>query len=101
MIPRYSRPAMTAIWSPESRFRIWSQWTPVLLTPVQLAACIGAIRSQVIARKFLPATSGLALLNGTVGFGYHVRGVLRRPGGRNDRHFEYQRFLSRRAPSCC
>ncbi|ACB27580.1 adenylosuccinate lyase [Methylobacterium radiotolerans] len=23
MIPRYSRPAMTAIWSPESRFRIW------------------------------------------------------------------------------
>jgi len=23
MIPRYSRPAMTAIWSPESKFRIW------------------------------------------------------------------------------
>ena len=23
MIPRYSRPAMTAIWSPENRFRIW------------------------------------------------------------------------------
>jgi len=23
MIPRYSRPAMTAIWSPESRFKIW------------------------------------------------------------------------------
>ncbi|KQQ40848.1 adenylosuccinate lyase [Methylobacterium sp. Leaf125] len=23
MIPRYSRPEMTAIWSPESRFRIW------------------------------------------------------------------------------
>ncbi|MCJ2057673.1 adenylosuccinate lyase [Methylobacterium sp. J-048] len=23
MIPRYSRPTMTAIWSPESRFRIW------------------------------------------------------------------------------
>ncbi len=23
MIPRYSPPAMTAIWSPESRFRIW------------------------------------------------------------------------------
>jgi adenylosuccinate lyase len=23
MIPRYSRPAITAIWSPESRFRIW------------------------------------------------------------------------------
>ncbi len=24
MVPRYSRPEMTAIWSPENRFRIWS-----------------------------------------------------------------------------
>ena len=23
MIPRYSRPEMTAIWAPENRFRIW------------------------------------------------------------------------------
>ncbi|MGN6571902.1 MAG: adenylosuccinate lyase, partial [Pseudolabrys sp.] len=23
MIPRYSRPAMTAIWSPETKYRIW------------------------------------------------------------------------------
>ena len=23
MIPRYSRPEMTAIWSPETKFRIW------------------------------------------------------------------------------
>ncbi|HKG76883.1 MAG TPA: lyase family protein, partial [Beijerinckiaceae bacterium] len=23
MIPRYSRPAMTAIWSPDTKFRIW------------------------------------------------------------------------------
>ena len=23
MVPRYSRPAMTAIWAPENRFRIW------------------------------------------------------------------------------
>ena len=23
MVPRYSRPAMTAIWSPETRFCIW------------------------------------------------------------------------------
>ena len=25
MVPRYSRPAMTAIWSAENRFRIWWQ----------------------------------------------------------------------------
>ena len=23
MVPRYSRPAMTAIWAPENRYRIW------------------------------------------------------------------------------
>ena len=23
MIPRYARPAMTAIWEPENRYRIW------------------------------------------------------------------------------
>ena len=23
MVPRYARPDMTAIWSPENRFRIW------------------------------------------------------------------------------
>ena len=23
MIPRYSRPAMTAIWSPETKYKIW------------------------------------------------------------------------------
>ena len=25
MVPRYSRPEMTAIWSPENRYRIWWQ----------------------------------------------------------------------------
>ena len=66
----------------KSRFKIWSQWTPVILAPVQFGICIGAIFSETVAQKALPASSGLALLNGTVGFGYHVRGVMRRPGGR-------------------
>ena len=51
------------------------------MTPIQLGACVGAIFSERMAKTFLPASSGLALLNGTVGFGYHVRGVLRRSGG--------------------
>jgi hypothetical protein len=66
----------------KSRFRIWAQWTPVILAPIQLVACTGAIFSERVARRLLPATSGLALVNGSVGFGYHVRGILRRPGGR-------------------
>lgn len=66
----------------KSRFRIWAQWTPVILTPFQFGACIGAIFSERVAKRLLPATSALALVDGAIGFGYHVRGVLRRPGGK-------------------
>ncbi len=66
----------------KSRFRIWAQWTPVLLTPIQFGACVAAIFSENAARKFLPATSTLAMIDGAVGFGYHVRGIARRPGGK-------------------
>ncbi|MFZ0594236.1 MAG: hypothetical protein WAM39_27520 [Bryobacteraceae bacterium] len=66
----------------KSRFRIGAQWTPVVLAPLQLAACVGAIFSKRVATRLLPAASALALVDGTVGFGYHVRGIARRPGGR-------------------
>jgi hypothetical protein len=66
----------------KSRFRIWSQWTPVLLAPVQLATCVGAISNERIARKALPVTSGLAMVDGAIGLFYHVRGIMRRPGGK-------------------
>ncbi|HEY7210755.1 MAG TPA: hypothetical protein VH477_10830 [Bryobacteraceae bacterium] len=66
----------------KSRFRIWAQWTPVLLAPMQFGACMAAIWSERAARRLLPATSALAMIDGTVGFGYHVRGILRRPGGK-------------------
>jgi hypothetical protein len=66
----------------KSRFRIWAQWTPVLLAPIQAASCVAAMVHEGSARKILPATSALAAVNGAVGFGYHARGILRRPGGR-------------------
>ena len=53
----------------KSRFRIWAQWTPVLLTPIQFGACVGAIFSERVARRLLPVTSGLAMVDGMVGFG--------------------------------
>lgn len=71
----------------KSRFRIWAQWTPVILAPVQFGACVAAIFSARAARKLLPAASALALADGAVGFGYHVRGIARRPGGR--KHWLY------------
>jgi hypothetical protein len=66
----------------KSRFRIWAQWTPVILAPIQLVACIGTIFNERIATTLLPATSALALVDGAIGFGYHARGIARRPGGR-------------------
>lgn len=65
----------------KTNFRYKAQWTPVLLTPVLMAAGIGAIKSRRIANTALPAVSALALADGAVGFYYHARGIARRPGG--------------------
>ena len=33
MIPRYSRPEMTAIWEPENKFRIWFEIEAIIDLP--------------------------------------------------------------------
>ena len=65
----------------KSRFRIWAQWTPIILTPILMAAAFGAIKSRRVANTLLPAVSAVALADGAAGFFYHARGVVRRPGG--------------------
>lgn len=65
----------------KTNFRYKAQWTPVLLTPVLMAAAGGAIKSRRIANTLLPAVSALALADGAAGFYYHARGIARRPGG--------------------
>jgi hypothetical protein len=57
------------------------QWSPIILTPIMAAAGFGAVRSRTVARTLLPAASAAAVLDGTVGFFFHARGILRRPGG--------------------
>jgi hypothetical protein len=57
------------------------QWTPIITTPLLMAACFGAIWNRTMARVFLPLTSTIAVLNGLVGFFYHARGVRRRAAG--------------------
>jgi hypothetical protein len=71
----------------KSRFKIWAQWTPVILAPIQLSACVGAIFSKRVAQKMLPAVSTLAIVDGGVGFAYHVRGIANRTGGK--KHWLY------------
>jgi hypothetical protein len=84
--------AVTAIWAffsgfealyshYKTNFRYKAQWTPVLLTPLVMAAAAGAVKSRRIANTALPIVSALALADGAVGFYYHARGIVRRPGG--------------------
>lgn len=58
-----------------------SQWIPVLLSPVIVAAGFGAVASGRIARTVLPLASLAAIATGSLGLFYHARGVVRRSGG--------------------
>jgi hypothetical protein len=65
----------------KNNFAYRVQWTPIITTPLLMAAGFGAIWSRTIARVFLPIASAIAVLNGLVGFFYHARGIRHRAGG--------------------
>ena len=65
----------------KNNFAYRVQWSPILLMPAIIAAGCGAIWSRAVARTLLPVVSALAVLTGAIGFFYHARGFLRRPGG--------------------
>lgn len=65
----------------KNNFRYKVQYTPLITAPLLMAAGAGAIVDKRIAQTALPAASALAIINGSVGFFYHVRGTARRAGG--------------------
>ena len=65
----------------KNNFTYRIEWTPILLTPAVMIAGFGSLWSKWMGRVLLPFTSALALLSGMLGLFYHVRGLLRRPGG--------------------
>ncbi|HEY5382148.1 MAG TPA: hypothetical protein VIJ65_07820 [Acidobacteriaceae bacterium] len=65
----------------KDNFKYKVQWSPILLTPLMLLATLGSLRSKRMANTLLPAASAVLMLDGVVGTGYHVRGILRRSGG--------------------
>ncbi|HEY2800231.1 MAG TPA: hypothetical protein VGI85_06535 [Chthoniobacterales bacterium] len=65
----------------KNNFRYFAQWTPIIIAPLLMGAAAGAIVSPKVARTWLPAMSALAIADGTAGFFYHARGVIRRPAG--------------------
>jgi hypothetical protein len=66
----------------KNNFRYKAQWSPVVIAPILAGAAIASVKSRRIATTALPAVSVVAGLDAAVGFYYHARGVLRRPGGR-------------------
>ena len=67
---------------PKSIFRYRIQWSPVILAPILAAAAFLSVKKRRVATTALPALSAIACADAAVGFYYHARGVLRRPGGR-------------------
>ena len=66
----------------KNNFRYWVQWTPIAIAPVLAGVAFGSVKSRKLATTALPAMSALAGADAAVGFFFHARGVLRRPGGR-------------------
>ncbi len=65
----------------KNNFRYLAQWTPVVIAPLLAATSFASIKSRRVATTALPALSIIAGVDSAVGFFYHGRGVLRRPGG--------------------
>lgn len=71
----------------KNNFRYKMQWSPIVIAPMLAAAAFASVRSRRMATTALPALSAVASADAAIGFYYHARGVLRRPGGR--RHLLY------------
>lgn len=65
----------------KNNFRYKAQWTPIVITPMLIAAGAHSLKNPRTAQTWLPAVSAIAMLDGGIGFFYHSRGVMRRPGG--------------------
>jgi hypothetical protein len=65
----------------KNNFRYAVQWTPIIIAPLLAASAFASLRSRRIAAQALPTLSVVAAADSAIGFFYHGRGVLRRPGG--------------------
>ncbi len=65
----------------KNNFRYKVQWSPIIIAPILAAAAFASAGSGGRLPQFFRRRSALASADAAVGFYYHVRGVLRRPGG--------------------
>ena len=62
-------------------------WTPIWVTPPMALAAVGAACSERVARDVLPVASAVTFLDGVLGFGLHLQGIRRMPGGFSNLQF--------------
>ncbi len=60
MIPRYSRPAMTAIWAPENRYRIWFRIESLAADAMAELGQIPREAAQTIRERGTPAANAIS-----------------------------------------
>lgn len=65
----------------KNNFRYWVQWTPIVIAPMLAGTAFASVKKPRLAKTALPVLSAVASADAAVGFFYHARGVLRRPGG--------------------
>lgn len=56
-------------------------YTPVILSGVLTVSGVAAAVNRSAARTILPVVSAITLADCLIGFGFHVRGIQRKPGG--------------------
>ena len=60
MVPRYSRPEMAAIWSPEARYRIWFEIEALAAEAMGQLGTIPAEDAAIIRQKGEPRAAGIS-----------------------------------------
>jgi hypothetical protein len=65
----------------KDNFKFKVQWSPIIMSPMLAGAAVWAVKSKRAANTVLPVVAAAAIVNGVVGTYYHVRGIMRRPGG--------------------
>lgn len=60
MVPRYSRPEMTAIWSPEARYRIWFEIEALAAEAMGQLGTIPAEAARTIREKGAPRAAAIS-----------------------------------------
>ncbi|MFC3126646.1 adenylosuccinate lyase [Pseudoroseomonas globiformis] len=60
MVPRYARPEMSAIWSPESRYRIWFEIEALAAEAMGQLGTIPAEAARAIREKGQPRADGIS-----------------------------------------